>query len=412
MKLYRKSRNLIQFPYLFDTVTSSDGGATIKTNNDGSLTFNGSTSKSIFARLSKVYLKAGETYYLSWYSDTAFEDLKGKVSVYVNGLRYTVGRFTATEDGEVEIHAVLYKGYEIDNITIYPMLNEGETALPYEPYAGQRIKLLYGSKNLINVDEIVNDCFVKNDDGSFTLSKINGGWDRFSGKFYVNLPAGTYYASCILIDKTTRGLSIRAGYTDGTYSGNFTLPNVKVTFDKQVEYLQLFISYDSTVGQYYTFKDFRLNKGDTAQPYDKYFPLSKMNLYLKSRNLIHYPYAHGNKEQNGLTITQRADGGVYVKGTCTKNTVYYLQTQYAWFSNYTQTFVNGAPISKEGFCMSLVGIGDIPVTAPMTRLSYEVGGNVLYLYFIAGGTYDCTFYPMLNAGEVALPYEPPQKYPN
>lgn len=214
---------------------------------------------------------------------------------------------------------------------------------------GNTEQQIYEGKNLVDIDKMVNDCLVKNSDGSFTLSKISGFADRFSGKFYVNLPAGTYYASCIIIDKTTRSLQIRAQYTDGTYSGNFILPDTKVTFDKQVEYLQLFISYDSIVGQYYTFKDFMLEEGTTATDYEPYVggvPIpnpeqpqdivnigdhrlkvainsvkrKKMAIYMHGKNLIDISKLQCTVPEGG-TFTNNGDGSIVV------NSFYALSTK-------------------------------------------------------------------------------------
>lgn len=291
----------------------------------------------------------------------------------------------------------------------------------------QQVKLLYGSKNLINVDEIVNDCFVKNADGSFTLSKINGGWERLSKWFNINLPAGTYQLSCTAVDSTSNAY-FRAKYTDGTYSGNFKLPTSTVWFEKETTALQFFLSYTSTVGQYYTFKDFRLNKGTTVQPYDKYFPLSKMNLYLKSRNLIPFPYSgiKNGETKYGITFTIDENGvitanGVGIASTGGFNIV--LRDYFPVATGQTFSFSSSAFKDTSDYAMYLQVYTSKGASNPIW--AHELAGGRTYtipegyaygrlvMHYGSGAVIEnMIFKPMLSEGKTIFPFEPPQEYPN
>lgn len=149
------------------------------------------------------------------------------------------------------------------------------------------------SKNLVDIDKMLNNCLIKNNDGSYTLLKQPSGGDRFSKGFYIDLPAGIYKMSTIIVDGT-KNVFLRAKYTDGTYSSNYRLYNneiTTVTFDKQVLFVQLFLSYNSVIGDYCTFKDFILT-ADNNVVYEPYNNFTKVKTYINdTNNLIPYPYS-------------------------------------------------------------------------------------------------------------------------
>lgn len=128
-----KCNNLIPFPYV-DT-SKTENGITFVVNDDGSVTANGTATKETFFKLKDVVLSSG-TYYLSGnpdgYSYTTF-------FMYVinldDNITYKGNRmFEISDVKSCGVYIRVALDVEISNQTFRPMLNEGETALPYEPY--------------------------------------------------------------------------------------------------------------------------------------------------------------------------------------------------------------------------------------------------------------------------------------
>lgn len=392
---------------------------------EGKLTLNGTSTNAVDIWLNlRTPIKAG-TYACFGYTDIwcfiakELRDYTNRESILRKIGDNDTRTFTTTYDCNA-FGVYFPKGITYDNVTVDLMLNKGTTALPYEPYAGQRVKLLYGSKNLFDekafseLSSVSEDTY--NGENCYKLAPKG-----INNKIPFKAKAGETITLSMDI-AAPNGMDMywfaeNADGTEGTNLGgiqvgaDFKRITKTATLKTDAEYINI-RCYAVAIYTPYYIKNIMLNKGTTALPYDKYFPLSKMNLFLKSRNLIPYPYVSGNIEKNGLTITCMPNGGIYVKGTCTKDTVYYLAVSKAWFSSYIFASVNQGGASKEGYSMSVMSPDEVPVTIPTTRIAYEKGGNSpLYLWFRSGATYDCTLYPMLNEGE-PLPYEPPQEYPN
>jgi hypothetical protein len=139
--LTRKCKNLLPYPY-YDT-TKTVHGVTFTDNGDGSITAKGTaTANAVFYLVYGERLGAlvsGHTY--SGYKTSGnywqmcnYYDSEG-VSKKFLGVTGGVSQTNTYPDGTVKdvIYIVVIKGTTIDE-TIYPMLNEGDTALPPEPY--------------------------------------------------------------------------------------------------------------------------------------------------------------------------------------------------------------------------------------------------------------------------------------
>lgn len=129
----RKCTNLIPYPYKHTTRT--ENGITFTDNGDGTVTVNGtSTGVAEFRFIENNLFEDGKTYTIS--------GTKGDISVDVlfAGVTWAgKGTFTVTKDMLENSTAIrtlirIPKGVSVSNITVYPMLNEGSVALPYEPY--------------------------------------------------------------------------------------------------------------------------------------------------------------------------------------------------------------------------------------------------------------------------------------
>lgn len=157
---------------------------------DGYLTANG-TASSYSTRTIPLDLPNGQ------YALNGKKSAEGIIGyclrVYTSDTEYTNYFDSYTVDGtEVKIHAIFIigTGYTVTNATIYPMLNAGDTALPWEPYTGgapspspdypQEIKSVVVSevktvgknliKNTAKTQTINGITFTVNKDGSVTTN--------------------------------------------------------------------------------------------------------------------------------------------------------------------------------------------------------------------------------------------------
>ena len=124
-----KSENLLPYPYEETTITRN--GITFTDNGDGTITANGtSSSYSSFLFNRNFNFIAGNTYYVSTqYSVIAYKD--GDTTKFIQGNK----SFTWGSNWElVSIYMQINEGIAVNNLKIYPMINLGDTALPYKPY--------------------------------------------------------------------------------------------------------------------------------------------------------------------------------------------------------------------------------------------------------------------------------------
>ena len=133
MSLNLTGNNLIPYPF---SNTISNNGITATYNDDGSVTLNGTaTADAYFWNVGKTpYLKAG-TYTVSGCptggSRTTYAIVgSGWIPLDVgNG-----STFTVDSDTSKSLMIYIHKGVTVENLTFYPMLNKGTTALPYQKY--------------------------------------------------------------------------------------------------------------------------------------------------------------------------------------------------------------------------------------------------------------------------------------
>ena len=138
-----KTNNLIPYPYAETTKTVN--GITFTDNGDGTVTVNGTaTANATFYLSSGVKLDrltAGETYIPSVGNSVTgnsvilmcnYEDADG---VGKNFTTSAIGARTYPSDTTKDtLYLLVQNGTTVNNVTVKPMLNEGDTALPYEPY--------------------------------------------------------------------------------------------------------------------------------------------------------------------------------------------------------------------------------------------------------------------------------------
>lgn len=133
--------------FVNNAVTETKSGITFTVNPDKSITVNGTNSTSGSASIYTGYnltLPAGS------YTLSGTSSLTGSVEIEIKikRVRGTFGWFSinsslhtrtiniATGDIIVSFYVIVRAGQTVDNVTVYPMLNLGSAALPYEPYRG------------------------------------------------------------------------------------------------------------------------------------------------------------------------------------------------------------------------------------------------------------------------------------
>lgn len=131
----RKCTNLIPYPYSMEADDESVEGLDVWSNDDGSITMDGSNDGFLQIDIAIVTLKPG-TYHLSGFPQESYdwsyfciENVNNVRDVYISGQSFTV-----TSEGEYRIY-LEFEGVDMfSNEKFYPMLNEGSVALPYERY--------------------------------------------------------------------------------------------------------------------------------------------------------------------------------------------------------------------------------------------------------------------------------------
>jgi hypothetical protein len=130
----RKCTNLIPFPY--GNTTKTENGITFTVNADGGITINGTASgNASFYILTQQIFRSGITYSYGGQADgviiyLSYTDESGATKYIANPSAVTWGQGWTL----VALYITVTTGKTINNATVYPMLNEGSTALPYEPY--------------------------------------------------------------------------------------------------------------------------------------------------------------------------------------------------------------------------------------------------------------------------------------
>lgn len=258
----RKCTNLIPFPY--ENSSKTLRGITYTVNGDGSIHIKGTcTAQSDFLVQynTPLTLPAG-TYVISGNNGSI-----GVLYAYIEGIGivYSTGNgtsFTLTKETPVRIAISVYEGETVDK-TIYPMVNEGTTALPYEPYfEGLRSASVTAMEsvgvNLIDLKDMPIagsnrfDVPITVTEGKYWLSIFNSdgtgdGWKR-----------GTTYAARFMHDEENIVLGV-------DYGGVVTKEQAA-----QINKFRIFIAPDYYTGTSSTFTAM-LNKGETHAPLIPHF---------------------------------------------------------------------------------------------------------------------------------------------
>lgn len=276
-----KTVNLIPYPYVYTTRTIS--GVTFTVNEDRSVTVNGTASAN-----ASFYLISDAKFSTGQYSISGIPANKGGSGKFLMTLRVNndnagvdigAGALGNVNDSDVvSLFIRVYEGVTVNNATVYPMLNAGSTALPYEPYfEGLRdskvTEITSIGANLLpypyaETNKTVNGVtFTVNEDGSVTINgtpTADTGLALSTDSTKFTLRAGTY-----MLSRTT-SVPTNAYWYINTDKGSITTNIGTVTFDIDVTVkLAALIALGGTTYNSVTVYPM-LNKGSTALPYSPY----------------------------------------------------------------------------------------------------------------------------------------------
>ena len=215
-----RSKNLIPYPYI-DTATTKNG-VTITVNDDGSITFEGTTTAKTY-----FFLASSRTFKLPFANYTLSNSIIGtdvglhietyKKGAYQQGIgigsdvQVRTINLSKEYDG-LTISAMIESGKTV-NTTIYPQLEYGTVATPYTPYVpnDKAVTVKSCGKNLIPYPYPISTVtqngitFTDNGDGSITVNGTATKQTQYlivrSADNYI-LPVGSYVVSGSPIQST------------------------------------------------------------------------------------------------------------------------------------------------------------------------------------------------------------------
>ncbi len=209
-----------------------------------------------------------------------------------------------TGDGtERTLYAVIISGTYYDT-TFYPMIRSASvTDGTYEPYSGgyaspcpdwpqEMVSIenptasIFG-KNLLNADLLVGGTFVKNDDGTYTFTKLAN--SATSATCPLNLPAGDYVMSWSEAERTCESYRVYINYADGStqLTGLTNLGTNKLVLSTEVgiKDIRLSLASNVTTDTYVKFAWLQIEAGTEATEYEPYKDVQTITLNRTLRSL-------------------------------------------------------------------------------------------------------------------------------
>ncbi len=225
---------------------------------------------------------------------TLTENSDGSCVIEVEGVIYKLdsngnilnGKYelATSEDGTISDSS----GDSLSNYIIYGNSIQNGEPSPENPVEIESVG--DKTKNLIDIDSMLNDCLIKNEDGSYTIKKISSS-NRMSKTLYVNIPADTYIC-----------LSGKVLEYNGTYNypvqvvcdledGSHVTLGIKeekswiTKYEKEIKAIRIYQEGAMPDGTYAKFKNLQLEIGKEPTeygPYGKY----KIPVNVEGKNLI------------------------------------------------------------------------------------------------------------------------------
>ena len=341
---------------------------------------------------------------------------------------------------KIECFIQLYQGLSDFKAVVYPMLNAGETALPWEPYTGgkpspspdyqqpiistgtvttgaqllipQITKVGVGVTATVTDDGKIRIKGTPSDDNNRDIYLL-GNWN--SAESYI--PSGKYTLSC-----EHNGL-LDTMYAISNASVIASTPSNVLTFaatdEKTLGAIMIHLkatAYDCTLA-------FMLNAGDTPKPWEPYtggkpspspeYP-QPLDVTVTGAQLLDIP-SLSTKNYLGVTYSPQPDGTVIATGTSTGTSYIDLRIQEPLpLGDY---YISGCPNGGGGDRYQLM-------TYTVNNGSYKVIGSdigngskftvtddnpiAIRIVMRLSTSGPLTFKPMLNAGDTPLPWQPYQ----
>lgn len=293
-----KSENLILYPYYYSSRTAA--GITYEVDADGVITINGTaTANSIFVIAQNQPFSAG-SYFLSGCPKNGSTSTFAVYAVIKDSgaYKFDTGNgvaITLAQDTEVTISFIVYSGTTMTNAKVYPMLNLGSAALPFEPYlegmhhtsvkaleieGANLARMTNGTHSVLDTRAVVEI-----EDGTVKLVlRDYGEMEITAGKFQpftlFKLPAGTYTATLSSSNGIPPNMSFVTvqfrNVTDDKHilqANAGASANQTFTLTKDTDVAVAFYLWNGTgkVCDYYeTIVKLMLVRGETAMPFAPY----------------------------------------------------------------------------------------------------------------------------------------------
>ena len=130
--------------------------------------------------------------------------------------------------------------------------------------------LLVTGKNLLNADKGINECFAKNADGTYTMTKVSKN-TRFSGKIPFHVPNGVKKFLSGATDITRGKVSMLVDFDDGTQDTTPFFNGIMPSFNPQnsISQIAFYVEFSTAVGESFTFSP-QIEYGTKATAYAPY----------------------------------------------------------------------------------------------------------------------------------------------
>lgn len=338
--------------FLNNAETETKSGITFTVNPDKSVTVNGTNSTSGSAVLYTGYnesLPAG-SYTLSGTSSlTGSAEIEIKIKrvsgtfewFSINSSLHTRTLNIATGDIIDSFYVTVRAGQTADNVKVYPMLNVGSTALPYEPYNGS-ITQLPIPRELHRIGDVADKC----------VTRTNSEYNR----------------RLVFVGDDTEGWSLRSGtaHTFAITAGTGTIKKGASNRYKNI----LIDDFDETNGIYLSGNTLMVAVSDLSCN-----SVTEFKNKLKSEPLIVYVQAAGYDGTNGLDVclTEYLTGFVELDGTEASHLyegMFYLDYTPVWPTPANR--VNGV---CSHYPYGTYGKGKIGLTDNGTAVVYKPNGD-------------------------------------
>ena len=315
-----KCDNLIPYPYAETTKTVN--GVTFTDNGDGTITVNGTATANTDFSLKALAVQKDGNYFLSGCPAT------GSAATYilyatdgVNGYADAgAGKLINPASNNLSLAVRIYTGATLNSAVFRPMLNEGTTALPYQPYfKGLKNayfeKIVSTGKNLIpypyteTTKTAYGITFTDNGDGSITVNGTAEASASFDCVKSLPLQAGEYAISSNSICRiAVFSADYSVVYRSFVESGTFVLEEstlVNIRFQCQTN-----SSYINTIVKP------MLNFGTTAEPYEPY-KQSVLSLPSPVENPVYntLDFQTGKNVSQGNTVVFDGTDGWFLRGS-------------------------------------------------------------------------------------------------